>query len=193
MKVDQEGIRIDPTPVAADGSKLEPEERGAVEVFTTPVEINVNDRVTRPGEIPAAGQMRGFVGNDSTAGEVAQDVATRCEFCRYWWKDHWQRHLASIADTVKGQKEIDALRGELLGRQDTMSVTPGDLIAVNKAIRDDFGICEAFTESKGMPILSPFYGGCPADDSHFKTRDVSAERQASSRYDTIMRLAQGRK
>lgn len=209
MRVTGEGIKVDPTAVAPDGTKLEPEERSAIEAFQTPVETHLSDHAVIPGSAPTDGAMRGVFGNEKPAGEMAQDMATRCALCQHWRQDDYQRHLVSISDTRDGQEQIERLRGMLLGLRKpnenpdddlasevistAKSIDPHDLIAVNIAIKNDFGICAAFTESLGMVSISPYYGGCPEGDARFKVRDRGTRIVASARYDQVLRLAQGRK
>lgn len=210
MKITGEGIKIDPTPVDEGGSKIEPEERSAIEAMQVPVETHLSDHAVKPGEAVADGSMRGVIGHERGAGEVAQDVSTRCNLCEHWRREDYVRHLERLAETKDGQDQISKLRGMLLGlatpsqaededapESDTITTTgsidPNDLIAVNIAIRNEFAICAAFTESMGQPTITPYYGGCPLDDARFKVRDRTTKVVASSRYDAIMRLAQGRK
>lgn len=197
MKTDgSELLKVDSTPVDALGNKLEPEERIAVEVMPLPVDLTLANHAVRPGTEPAIGTMRGAVETESTAGDVAINTATRCELCEHWRHEDWTRHLAAIEDTREGEKQIERLRGELLGRavgdiEDRRAIEPEDFIRVNFSIKREFGICAAFTESTGMVTASPFYGGCPLDDSRFKMRDRESKRLASTGYDKILRLAQG--
>jgi hypothetical protein len=181
------------TPIDAEGNKLEPEEQAATEVIPMPVDVTHADHPVKPGAEAPVGALRGMVGIESTAGEVAQSTATRCELCSHWRHDDWLRHLAAIEDTREGQGQINALRGELLGQGDlSAGIDEHDMTRVNLAIKREFGICVAFTESEGMVVAAPFYGGCPADDVRFKTRDREAQTIASAGYDKILRLAQGR-
>lgn len=205
MKVTGEGIKVDPTALAADGSKLEPEEKPAIEAIETPVETKGNDDQSTVG----AGVMRGVIGEARPAGEMAQDIATRCALCENWRQEDYQRHLVTIADTKEGQIEIEHLRGMLLGLRKpnepgdddlasevistAKSISADDLLAVNHAIRNDFGICASFTETTGEIAVTPYYGGCPESDPRFKVRDRASRCAASARYDTVLRLAQGRK
>lgn len=196
-----ERINVDSTPVDEHGNKLEPEERIAIETLPMPVEVTHADHAVRPGSGPAFGEMRSIVGIESTAGDVAMSTATRCELCAHWRHDDWTRHLSSIEGTRDGQRTIEMLRGELLGRaidsgaldDEGIDIDSHDVAAVDLTIRREFGICAVFTETCGDVVASPFYGGCPADDVRFKTRDREAQAIASKGYDTILRLAQGKR
>lgn len=205
MKITGETIRIDSSPVAADGSKLEPEERTAIEIESAPVDAKVG---TGPTDGTMVGQMKGSIVRASDAIDVARDAATRCDLCEHWRRADYVRHLDAISTTHEGQQQIERLRGMLLGlRKPTEnpdddldsdvistahSIDAGDLLAVNIAIRNDFAICAAFTESTGAVTITPSYGGCPETDPRFKARDRATKIEASSRYDSILRLAQGR-
>jgi len=187
-------LRVIPATRDDAGTPLEPEERPATEAFSMPVEVNISSEAVAPGSGAAAGRLRGMVGVDTTAGEVAQAAATRCELCEHWRRDAYLKHLAAIADTIAGQKQLDAMRGELLGRKSgSLSVTTEDLLSVNASIQYDFGICAAFTESERIPVAAAFYGGCPENDQRFKSRSRSDQRAGSAAFDAVMRLAQGRK
>lgn len=203
MKIAGEFVEVAHVPRDETGTKVEAEEQPAREVTPTPVEANAGSSALAPGEAAPVGTMRGSIVVETTAGDMAQDTATRCDLCDHFRHDDWLKHLAAIADTKEGQRQIDKLRGTLLGYAlDTTDedgvvhrreIEPEDLLRINMAIRDDFGICVAFTESTGMVTACAHYGGCPADDPRFKMRDRSAQRIASAGYDRILRLAQGRK
>lgn len=194
MKTANEQIRVDPTACNADGSKLEPEEMPAIESFTTPVEVNLANAPVKPGTGTPQGSMRGLVGDVAPAIEFAVDVATRCELCAHWRREDYADHLAALAQTPKGMREINALRGELLGRAtgEALSIDQKTLREIDAAIQGDFAICAVFTEEAGHVAVTPAYGGCPVDDPRFKARDRAAVVQGSKRYDAILRLAQGR-
>ena len=194
MKVGGEFLRIDASPTDEAGTKLEPEEKTAIEAITLPIDVTIADHAVKPGSQAPSGAIHGLVGSESTAGEVAQNTATRCELCEHWRQADWIRHLRAIEDTPEGSAQIDMLRGELLGRASdgVVSIDEDDLIRVNVAIRREFGICAAFTESTGIVTASPYYGGCPMDDTRFKVRDMESKRIASDGYDKILRMAQGR-
>lgn len=194
MRTANEEIRVDPTARAADGSHLEPEEMPAIESFTTPVEVNLANAPVRPGSQGAQGSMRGLVGDVAPAIEFAVDVATRCELCAHWRGEDYAKHLAALAQTPKGLREINALRGELLGRAkgEALAVDQATMREIDATIARDFAICAAFTEETGHVAITPSYGGCPTDDPRFKARDRAAQSRGSRRYDAILRLAQGR-
>lgn len=198
METRGEFVRVIPVERDAAGEKLEPEERPATEATAMPIEVTVGSQAVAPGQGQAAGSLSGLVGIESTAGDVAQSVATRCELCAYFNREAYQRHITALAETIEGQKQIDRMRGELLGVQyrdedGAFSIEAEDLLAVNHAIKRDFGLCEAFTESEGMPVAAAFYGGCPQDDQRFKPKDRSEQKRASEGFDKIMRMAQGRR
>jgi len=193
MKTGGEMISVDPTPIDETGAKLEPEERIATEAVVVPIDVTIADHPVKPGDAPPVGSISGMVGRETTAGEVAQSTATRCELCAYWRHADWINHLREIEGTREGDAQILALAGELLGQRDLSNgIDDHDLVAVLFAIRREFGICAAFTESDGMVVASPFYGGCPIDDVRFKIRDREAQTIASAGYDQILRLAQGK-
>lgn len=188
-----EMLKVDPTAIDAEGNKLEPEERTATEVIPMPIDVTHADHAVRPGAMDTVGAMRGVVGIESTAGDVAMSTATRCELCAHWRQIDWVRHLTAIDGTRDGIAQINALRGELLGREDlSEGIDEHDLTRVNLAIHREFAICAAFTESEGQVCVSPFYSGCPEADIRFKVRDREAQQLASAGYDRILRIAEGR-
>jgi hypothetical protein len=199
MKTGKTSLRVASIPVDANGNKVEPEEQPTQEITSVPVDVNVADHPVAPGEAPTQGSIGGIVNIESTAGDVARDVSTRCELCEHWRHEDWQKHLSMISDTVSGQAEIEKMRGELLGviaRDSNGKIRPidhHDLSAVNRTIQREFGICALRTEVERDIVATPFYGGCPVDDSFFRMRDRDSRRLASAGYDHVMRLAQGRK
>lgn len=198
MKMGETKLRIDVVSHDDTGTRVEPEEQPATEITAIPVDVGLADHAAKPGEVPNVASLRGSMNIESTAGEVAQDVSTRCELCEHWRQDDWTKHLDSIADTHEGRQQLDKLRGTLLGYgyttggENPIDIDDHDLAAVNIIIRRQFGICAAFTESEGIIVGAAYHGGCPANDPRFKMRDRSAARVASAGYDRILRLAQGK-
>jgi hypothetical protein len=189
-------VRADST--AADGSKLEPEEKLVQRRIGVEVTTMLGNGPTGGTPIPAA--MRSGVSADLTAAEAAAILSRTCCRCAFWDRAGWQQTRKAWNDPSnhEGFTTLNKIRAEFLSGHAPR--VDSDLEAVESAIAEDLAICRALTEAHREVTLTAFSGCCPAAlDSGEPFADTfrpraggESKKAATAAYDTILGLAQGR-
>jgi len=193
-------VRADST--AADGSKLEPEEKLAQRVIGTEASVSLRDQA---GNVtPTDDAFTTKITADLTALEAAQILSQSCGRCAFWDRAGWTKTRKAWSDPSNetGFVTLNRIRGELLN---AMAASPGmvngnDVDDVEHALGSDIAICRALSEATREITLTAYNGCCPSNladgtpfhDSFRAKKGGEAARLTAQTYDKILRAAQGR-
>ena len=200
---------------AADGTKLEPEEKPARRVLDgaeAPMSLGGKPIQIAGGRavLPAS------VAYEGTVGKFAQSFRHQCKFCVHFDREGWQRVKRGImqSDDIEQQRALNSMRAMLIESQDdavqSLHTNPMDGDVDVEAALNMLGMCRAQSEiwtsfkKEFFPIITHPYGGCPTDsDGHpakgpdgssldlYKPKNPAAEKAAAQGFDAIMAAALG--
>jgi len=189
--------RIEVVPVAEvlTDDPIEPEEAPAKRVLSMPTTVSPG-RATEHGPEVVGGPIRTGVtpvAADFAAGELAQEVGSRCAQCAHFRREDWiTTYKAWERGSIAQQKTLDRFTF-VLARALSQAEEPTleELAEARRQIKEG-GICAALTEiRRDLTMVHPG-GGCPDGMSYYQPRDRAARRASSAAYDQIMRAAQGK-
>jgi hypothetical protein len=199
------GDRIEVATGATDekGRLLEPEAQPARRVIDVKGNVQLSGGQQLGDTIPT----RFVVEGDDTV-TWAKALMGLCKRCIHFDNPSWRRHIAEneIADAMEDRLELNKMRAYLMETQsielqDAHASMDGDM-DVEHALHS-MGICRAMTEIYRERCVVHPLGGCPPADQPgphgedlsklFKPRDAEAVKSGASKYDAILRAAQGRK
>lgn len=194
-----------------DHGKYEPEQMPAqLTVQRDPTEVKLGagasveqqDAATPQGAIPTT------LSYETSAGEMAKQVRTRCMLCKHFDVPAWRVLKRKWESTASGLETLNKLRSALYLSADVAMVDrhkslEGDMDLEHTLMA--LGICQILTEIDREPcvVYGP-YGCCPKQSKtgapviteaqpfgYYQPCDMDAEREGSANYDAIMRAALG--
>jgi len=188
------------------GAQPEPEERPAARAIDMDVSVgglHVSDKDKADGtsfkklmkDRQEIGTQQGAVIGDTTAGELAANLATTCRFCAWWDNEKLARSFKRMAADPgpANLAKMNELRGLLLNAGLT------DVREIDAVIVRDMGECSAYSELFKDLILTHALAKCPATDQMhqpvpmcFKPRGAQARRDAAAVRDHILKTAAGK-
>ncbi len=205
LQIHNDVIKVSPATHDPDGHALEPELAPAVRsmIVSAPLSFNGGAMVTP--------SLPGSFDYQTTAGEIAYAMRSRCATCKHFNAPRWRqlrRELEWSADMEKRSfvNEVRAsIEQTMPAREREKFVDEANELEIELAL-DAFGLCEAMTEIYSrehaalFPALQLPTGGCPqtktphgTDLSNlYQPRDRGADRAASGAFDKIMGMARGR-
>lgn len=193
---------------ALPGSGLEPEEAPARHVQSTDLKVNlsgenlpeVETRHGRPalrfdGTTPV-GTISAPVTAELSAGEAASLWRRRCLHCA-----HFRQEIGNATLTIwdRAPENSERKRGfESMVTQYAHACSESEPTAVDRAVARrgllaHWGVCVALTEERKDVIFVHPGACCPDGVLYFLPRDRQSEQKCSDAFDSIMRMAQGRK
>ena len=191
---------------AVKGTGLEPEEAPARRVQELPLEISLapalpdvemrhgRPALNFPGAIPIVKKAMP-VTSEMTAGEVAQLLRERCARCVNFRNDLWQSTKRVWEGApLENSRRLGLTKMVVQLARTTCETTPTELDYA-RANRDleGWGVCSALSEErKDLVIVHP-EACCPDGIDYYRDRDLPMKREASAAFDSIMRLAQGKR
>lgn len=205
MHIKRDVFRIENSPVALDGSKVEPEAQVVQHIFegSAPVQLRTNGGEVAVGSVPLE-----IVGH-GTAQQVARSVSALCANCLYFKNEAWRAMLArneGATATPAERHAINSIRQQiLLNMPDADQHTGQDGDYDLEHALNSMGLCPALNEfykTKGQK--SELYGvwptaGCPAETCSadrpmglFKPKNADAGKASAQNYDAVMQRAAGK-
>jgi hypothetical protein len=148
----------------------------------------------------AAARATTHIAHQTSAGELAQSVLQRCQFCQHFDPVGWGRlirraeasgdkRLLQALNEVRGEVAMALQINPIAAEQHDLDQS-GD-IDLEHALKS-LGICKALTEHFKEDILVMPINPCAMPDFFKAKPELEARRAASSGFDWIMRRAQGR-
>jgi len=207
MEIKGEKLEIYTGPVdAVGGAGPEAEERPAARTIHTEVSVgslHVSDKDKADGtsfkklmrDRQEVGTQDGSIVGSTTAGELAENLATTCRFCAWWDNEKLARSFKRMAADPgpANLTKMNELRGLLLNAGLT------DVAEIDEVIVRDMGECAAYSELFKDLILTHALARCPATDPMhqpvpqcFKHRGAQTRRDAAAVRDHILMSAAGR-
>jgi hypothetical protein len=203
--VDVHDIKIEtiprPNTESVGGARPEPEELPARRIL----DVSAPAKMSGTGEV--VGLFKTYVTYETDVQTIAQGERNACHRCQFWDHALWANKLYHDWQLQPGRREeMNAWRGHLISshlRDDARSlVQDADNDIDVEAALQSMGVCQALTEIYGkdpMVVTHPL-SSCPEVDNKgqpapnlFVDRDAKMARMGSALYDTVMRLAQGKK
>jgi hypothetical protein len=200
MKVTDEYVQVSSETRAVDGTKLEPEEIEARQVFVSPMTVSMGSSAL--DGTPTGATMDAKLNLDSTMGNLARAAGTYCGYCEHFDIPAWLELKKAWEETRN--PELDALRGQLMDGGSGTIGTGKQLSALTQEAElmlRGMGICHALTEIIRDAVIVAPNASCPQGrgpndedlSQNFKPKDKEVRRFCSKRFDEVMRVAQGRK
>lgn len=187
---------------------LEPEEQPARRVIGSEAEVAIGSAPANARATPLRLPVR--ITDEMSVAEATAALGTRCALCRHWRRDEWSRLRRVWSDPSNhvGAQLLNTMRGQLLGLD--LAQLP-ELSALDNGPESpdvehalaSLGICTALTEIIGEAIVTAAESACPKEEGPkgedlskcFKPRMRSDDtrRAFSTLYDSIMKIASGRR
>lgn len=174
-----------------NGDLVEPEQQPAVRLLEV-------DGPTHLGQNPTGQELPTTVALEDNAGQFAKGLRSQCFLCK-----HFKPELAAqVIETWKGgtiqqRAALNEIRAALMQTQNATvqarmenPLDPSD-IDVEQGL-SHLGLCEIFSEITNDVMFVHATGACPEGQDYFVAKDVASEKYGASKFDEIMRRAQGK-
>jgi hypothetical protein len=199
--------QLDAAGVPDTAAKLEPEEAPVRRTLETTAPATNKDGSPVIGADGRQVIIPAYVTTDMQAGEVARNLSTLCQYCKFMDRTAWHRVKAKLETQKEGFRQLNQLRSVFL------ELGAGELPAHEVIANGDFdvehalsvlGVCQVQTEIfRDLVVVHP-QAGCPAEGAcgpggeplHdlFKPRvDGEGRAQRTAIYDSILKTAAGEK
>ncbi len=203
MRAKADLLQVQSARHAPDGRVQEPEEQPArrVQVLDGGAPVALGKGPFDPERRPI-GSIPGYITRETTAGEIATVLGTRCSLCVHmdsaWWQRLREKWGAPDASAVE-KRYLELFRVQAIEK-----LTGGDARAeaVEEAMAS-LGVCRALTEVYREEVIvtsDPFSGCLSHPGPHgedlsrlFTPRDAEARRAAAKAKDDVMAMALGRR
>jgi len=183
----------------------EPEEAPARRVQWTGLEVNLAPELPNvisksgrpalefPGAIPVARSLSP-VTTEMPAGEAATLLRARCARCAHFRSDTWNETMRVWRNAPITNERRRGLADMIRHLAHACVDGTPSTADFNRAAIDltAWGVCSALTEERKDLIVCSPDACCPDGVAYYRDRSQVTAREASSVFDRIMRMAQGR-
>ncbi len=129
------------------------------------------------------------------AGEVANLLRKRCATCLHFRNDLWRetkRIWAAAPERSSRRTTLDKMIVQYARACTDEAIPSLKSLKIAESEYNFFGVCGALSEERVDIVVIHPDACCPEGRDYYQPASREAQREASKKFDAIMRLAQGR-